>query len=138
MEAVRNGQAHLAQGRSPYARRRPEETLLYQVIDDNYPDFVARFEAQGRTLPRFVRREFEDYLKCGRWNMGSCGCAARTAVPRNWWPSAASAAASARAVARGAWWRVLRCWYGVQCLLRYRPRHAGPGAHKSFQVAFGY
>jgi hypothetical protein len=58
MEAVWNGQAHLAQGRSPYARRRPEETLLYQVIDDNYPDFVARFEAQGRTLPRFVRREF--------------------------------------------------------------------------------
>jgi hypothetical protein len=42
-------------------RRRPEETLLYQVIDDNCPDFVARFEAQGRTLPRFVRREFEDY-----------------------------------------------------------------------------
>jgi ribosomal protein S27E len=70
MEAVWNGQAHLAQARSPYARRRPEETLLYQVIDDNYPDFVARFEAQGRTLPRFVRREFEDYLKCGRLEHG--------------------------------------------------------------------
>jgi hypothetical protein len=32
MEAVWNGQAHLAQGRSPYARHRPEETL----------DFLAR------------------------------------------------------------------------------------------------
>ena len=41
MEAVWSGQAHLAQGRSPYARHRPEETLLYQVIDDNYPDFVV-------------------------------------------------------------------------------------------------
>jgi ribosomal protein S27E len=70
MEALWNGQAHLAQGRSPYARHRPEETLLYQVIDDNYPDFVAWFEAQGRTLPRFVRREFDDYLKCGRLEHG--------------------------------------------------------------------
>jgi ribosomal protein S27E len=66
MEAVWNGQTRLAQGRSPYARHRPKETLLYQVIDDNYPDFVSRFEAQGRTLPHFVRREFEEYLKCGR------------------------------------------------------------------------
>jgi hypothetical protein len=70
MEAVWSGQAHLAQGRSPYARHRPEETLLYQVIDDKYPDFVAWFEVQGRTLPRFVRQEFEDYLKCGRLEHG--------------------------------------------------------------------
>jgi hypothetical protein len=26
---------------------------------------VARFKAEGRALPRFVRREFEDYLKYG-------------------------------------------------------------------------
>ena len=51
MEAVWSGQAHLAQGRSPYARHRPEETLLYRVIDDHYPDFLAQIETEGRTLP---------------------------------------------------------------------------------------
>jgi hypothetical protein len=48
MEAVWSGQARLAQGRSPYARHRPEETLLYQVIDDNYPDFVAQPRVSAR------------------------------------------------------------------------------------------
>lgn len=32
--------------------------------------FLARIEADGRTLPQFVRREFEDYLKCGRLEHG--------------------------------------------------------------------
>src|SRR5258708_37030953 len=53
-----------------YARHRPEETLLYQVINDYYPDFLAQIEAEGRALPRFVRREFEEYLKCGRLEHG--------------------------------------------------------------------
>jgi hypothetical protein len=44
--------------------------LLYQVIDENYVDFKAQLEAQGRTLPKFVRQEFEDYLKCGRIEHG--------------------------------------------------------------------
>jgi hypothetical protein len=62
MEAVWDQQADRAPGGSPYARHWPEQTLLYQVIDDNYPDFVARFEAEERALPRFVRREFEALL----------------------------------------------------------------------------
>jgi ribosomal protein S27E len=41
-----------------------------QIIDDNYADFLARFEAEGRSLSRFLRREFEDYLKCGRLEHG--------------------------------------------------------------------
>jgi site-specific recombinase XerD len=49
---------------------RAEETLLYQVIDAYYPDFIAQLPAEGRTLPRFVRREFADYLKCGRLEHG--------------------------------------------------------------------
>src|SRR3979409_1271110 len=52
------------------SRHRPEETQFCQIIDDNYADFLARFEAEGRSLPRFLRREFEDYLKCGRLEHG--------------------------------------------------------------------
>ena len=70
MEAVWDQQANRARGGPPYARHRPEETLLYQVIDDYYPDFIAQLQAEGRTLPRFVWREFEDYLKCGRLEHG--------------------------------------------------------------------
>lgn len=48
-----------------YERHRPEQTLLYQVIAQHYPEFLVRLRAEGRTLPRFVQGEFEAYLKCG-------------------------------------------------------------------------
>ena len=53
-------------GEPGYARQRPEHTLLYQLIEQYYPAFVAQLAAQGRTLPPYVRREFEDFLRCGR------------------------------------------------------------------------
>lgn len=51
---------------APYQRHRPEQTLLYQLIEQYYPVFVEHLERAGRSLTRFVQREFEDYLKCGR------------------------------------------------------------------------
>ena len=53
-----------------YARHRPEQTLLYQLIEAHYPAFVAHLAARERTLPAHVQREFEDYLKCGRLEHG--------------------------------------------------------------------
>lgn len=53
-----------------YRRHRPEETLLYQIVAHHYPDFVELMSAQGRPLPPFVQREFQDYLKCGRLEYG--------------------------------------------------------------------
>jgi hypothetical protein len=52
-----------------YARHRPEETLLYRVIERYWPTFLARAEEEGG-LPRFVEREFEEYLRCGRLEHG--------------------------------------------------------------------
>ena len=49
-----------------YRRHRPEQTLLYQLVEQHYPVFAAHLVAQGRELPGYVQREFEDYLKCGR------------------------------------------------------------------------
>lgn len=37
-----------------YQRRRPETTLLYQLIEKYYPVFVEHLERSGRTLPRYV------------------------------------------------------------------------------------
>ena len=50
--------------RDGYERRRPEETLLYQLVREHWPRFLERAEEQGG-LPRFVVREFEKYLRCG-------------------------------------------------------------------------
>ena len=53
-----------------YARHRPEQTLLYQLVEQYYPAFVAHLAARERTLPAHVQREFADYLKCGRLEHG--------------------------------------------------------------------
>lgn len=53
-----------------YARHRPEQTLLYQLVEQYYPAFVEHLAARERTLPVHVQREFEAYLKCGRLEHG--------------------------------------------------------------------
>ncbi|MEA2078746.1 MAG: IS91 family transposase [Pseudomonadota bacterium] len=53
-----------------YERHRPETTLLYQLVDEHYSAFADRMTAQGTPLPEYVRREFEEYLKCGRLEHG--------------------------------------------------------------------
>ena len=65
----------LARSHPPeYRRHRPEETLLCQVIREYWPEFQAEFQAelasQGRYLPAYVTKEFDEYLKCGRLEHG--------------------------------------------------------------------
>jgi len=48
-----------------YKRHRPEQTLLYQIIDQHYPDFLAQLAAEDRFLPDYVQQEFTEFLKCG-------------------------------------------------------------------------
>lgn len=50
-----------------YARRRPEEGALYKVVQGNLQTLYAAAEDgfAGAPLPRFVRKELEDYLTCG-------------------------------------------------------------------------
>jgi len=54
----------------PYQHHRPEQTRLYQIIDQHYPKFREFMAVQGKSLPMHVRQEFADYLKCGRWEHG--------------------------------------------------------------------
>jgi hypothetical protein len=53
-----------------YGRRQPEHTLLYKLVEQYYPDFVAHLAEQDRTLPKHVQNEFEEYLKCGIMSHG--------------------------------------------------------------------
>jgi hypothetical protein len=55
---------HSAHRRDGYARRRPEESVLYETVAARWPAFRERMEQSGG-LPKFVVREFEEFLKCG-------------------------------------------------------------------------
>jgi hypothetical protein len=49
-----------------YERRRPEDTTLYQLVQEHLETFLAQVEAQtGAALPQFVKDEFDAFLECG-------------------------------------------------------------------------
>lgn len=49
-----------------YLRHQPEETVLYQVVQQHLESFLAHVNEQSsRGLPRYVVREFRRYLECG-------------------------------------------------------------------------
>jgi len=66
--AARNAEGDRSAAR--YQRHRPEQTLLYQLVEQHYPVFIDCMAGQGWPLPGYVQREFEDYLKCGRLEHG--------------------------------------------------------------------
>lgn len=63
-------EASPGEGAHRYERHRPEQTLLYPLVEQHYPAFVAAPAAEGREVPPYVAREFEDYLRCGRLEHG--------------------------------------------------------------------
>jgi hypothetical protein len=42
-----------------YERHRPEASLLYQIIEQHWPQFQAALARQSKHLPKFVMQEFE-------------------------------------------------------------------------------
>ncbi len=58
--------AATAQAAAPtYAHHVSEPTLLSALVQAHYPDFIARLTAEDRSLPTYVRAEFEAFLRCG-------------------------------------------------------------------------
>ena len=48
--------------RDSYARRRPEEGVLYQAVQAHWPKVLEDLAEQGG-LPKFVVREFEEHVR---------------------------------------------------------------------------
>jgi hypothetical protein len=49
-----------------YERRRPEESLLYRLVQEQFETFLAQVEAgTGASLPEFIKEEFDAFLECG-------------------------------------------------------------------------
>lgn len=100
-------QARRAAAANPvhYERRRPEETTLYRLVQENLETFLAEVEARGMAnLPQFVKDEFDAFLECGILAHGFLRVRlARSAATRSRWPFRASGAAFAPRAGRGAW-----------------------------------
>lgn len=99
-----------------YQSHRPEQTLLYQIVDEYYPAFAALMAEQGKELPAYVQRNLKNFSNAGGWSMAFYGFAASLATPSTWSLSAVSVAVSARAVGRGGWPKVPPCWLMKYCL----------------------
>jgi hypothetical protein len=108
--------------------------LLYQVIEEYWPEFQAELASQGKHLPNFICREFDEYLKCGWLEYGilrvrceSChdeksvafSCKRlgllRASCPSPFGPAfgcskSLPAILSAQVVAHDAWSLALLCW----------------------------
>jgi hypothetical protein len=52
--------------RPPYQRHSPEQTHLYQIVNQHYSEFRDVMAAQGKPLPMHVQQGFSEYLKCGQ------------------------------------------------------------------------
>jgi Transposase zinc-binding domain len=52
--------------RAQYVRHRPEQTALYQLIQQHAATFFMQAQdATGSSLPRYVKDEFDAFLECG-------------------------------------------------------------------------
>jgi hypothetical protein len=52
----------------PYSRRHPEQTALYQVVQQHLETYLAlagEDDWDGQRVPAYVEREFRHYLECG-------------------------------------------------------------------------
>lgn len=57
---------NLATKTPAYTRHKPEDTVLYKIIQNNWLSFQAQVEQDtGYSLPDFVIKEFDEYLRCG-------------------------------------------------------------------------
>ena len=55
-------------GPAPYCRRHPEQTVLYQVVQQHMETYLAlagEDDWDGQRVPAHVEREFRRYLACG-------------------------------------------------------------------------
>jgi len=48
-----------------YTARRPDDSILHQVVAEGLDDFLADGAASGHRVPLFIERTFRDYLLCG-------------------------------------------------------------------------
>ena len=57
---------HFSNPSVSYKRHQPEKTLLYKLIQENLLNFYQQMDRDyEKGIPCFVRKEFDEFLKCG-------------------------------------------------------------------------
>lgn len=100
-----------------YARHHPEDTVLYQIVEQHLGSFFDSLSEQGASLPGFVREEFDAYLPCARLEhsfvRAKCeGCR----EPSTWSHSVASSEGSVPHAGCAGWSRAQPIWLTTCCL----------------------
>ena len=99
-----------------YQSHRPEQTLLYQIVDEYYPAFAALMAEQGKELPGYVQREFEEFLQCGRLEHGFLRVRCESCHAEHLVAFSCKRRGFCPAVGRGGWPKVPPCWLMKYCL----------------------
>jgi hypothetical protein len=69
---ARGGRALVASLAPAYSPRRPQETVLYDLVRSNLETFLAHASANYEGgLPRYVEQELRGYLACGDFSLGT-------------------------------------------------------------------
>jgi len=102
-----------------HARHVPERTLLYALVQAHYPDFMARLTAEDRSLPAYVREEFEAFLRCGVLENGFLRVVCEQCHAERLLAFSCKKRGFARAAAHAAWPRVRGTWW-MRCSARGR------------------
>jgi ribosomal protein S27E len=48
----------------------PRNHFVYQLVERYSSEFTANFAEQGKYLPKYVEREFDEFLRCGSLEFG--------------------------------------------------------------------
>jgi hypothetical protein len=64
-----------------YQRHQPEQTLLYQIVDEYYPAFAAHWLNRAGNYRVMCKGNLRNFSNVAGWNMVFCGCDASPAIP---------------------------------------------------------
>ena len=78
MPHVAAGTASRDRDTGRYQSHRPEQTLLYQIVDEYYPAFAALMAEQGKELPAICNGNLKNFSNAGGWSMAFYGFAAES------------------------------------------------------------
>jgi hypothetical protein len=61
-----------------YKRRKPENTVLYKVVQNHYQNYFITKYKMGVEYPKFIHNTFRKYLECGILEHGFIRCRCKT------------------------------------------------------------
>lgn len=107
----------LANHSHTYQRHRPEQTLLYQLVEQHYPEFKEMLSQQGKSLPYHVGKEFDEFLKCGRLEHGFLRVVCDDCKHEKLVTFSCKKKASAQVAVQDEWLKARNCWWTMSYMV---------------------